>query len=175
MLTIVSSFLNFVSLPWYNNLLKSCHQKVDTIKKYLCFGKGGLVNCISRFICPIKPIRNNDPNRPNYHKPENLVLIAEAENMIRINNGVINVYMFWHEYFEGVEFYATIRYLRYTKEGREEDLFLNKEEEEDDEFLSVSELPLLVEQRLGGVEFLDLTCLASGKILNLTSDYMADI
>ena len=41
--------------------------------------------------------------------------------------------------------------------------------------LPVSELPLLVEQKVCGVEISDLPCLASGRNLNLTSDDMADI
>ena len=61
------------------------------------------------------------------------------------------------------------------KEVREEELFVNEEEEDDDEVLTVSELPLLVEQRVGGVEFLGLPCLSSGGKSNLTSDDMADI
>ena len=36
-------------------------------------------------------------------------------------------------------------------------------------------LPLLVEQRVGGVEIWDLPCLASERNSNLTSDDMADI
>ena len=38
---------------------------------------------------------------------------------------------------------------------------------------SVSPTPLVVEQRVGGAEFLDLPCLDSGINLNLTSDDMA--
>ena len=41
--------------------------------------------------------------------------------------------------------------------------------------LPVSELILLVEQRVCGVEILDLPCLASGHNLNLTSEDMADL
>ena len=33
----------------------------------------------------------------------------------------------------------------------------------------------MVEQRIGGAEFLDLPCLASGNVLNLASDDMADL
>ena len=62
-----------------------------------------------------------------------------------------------------------------TKEGREEDFFVNDEEEEDNEVLSVSELPLLVEQRVYGVENLDLPCLASGHNPNIISEDMADL
>ena len=41
--------------------------------------------------------------------------------------------------------------------------------------LSVSELPLLVEQRVCGVEILDLPCLVSGHNSNLPYEDMADI
>ena len=41
--------------------------------------------------------------------------------------------------------------------------------------LPVSELPLLVEQRVCGVEISDLPCLASGHNSNLTSEDMADL
>ena len=41
--------------------------------------------------------------------------------------------------------------------------------------LPVSELTLLVEKRVGGVEFSDLRCLASGQNSNLTSNDMADL
>ena len=41
--------------------------------------------------------------------------------------------------------------------------------------LTISKLPFLVEQRVCGVEILDLPCLASGKNPNLTSDDMADL
>ena len=75
--------------------------------------------------------------------------------------------------FEGVEFYAARRYVHLTKEGREEDFFVNEGEEEEDEVLSFSPTPLVVEQRVGGVEFSDLTYLAAGKKSNLTYDVMA--
>ena len=41
--------------------------------------------------------------------------------------------------------------------------------------LTVSELPLLVEKSVRGIEISDLTCLASGHNSNLTSEYMADL
>ena len=41
--------------------------------------------------------------------------------------------------------------------------------------LPVSELPLLVEQRLCDVEIWELPCLASGNNLNFTSEDMADL
>ena len=75
------------------------------MKILLCFGKGGLTSFISRFVCPILPIREkylNHPKSPNLNK---LVLIAEAKKTIRRNSGVSNVFMFLHAYFEGVEFY----------------------------------------------------------------------
>ena len=52
--------------------------------------------------------------------------------------------------------------MKLTKEGREEDFFANEEYEEEDEVLSVSLTPLVVEHRVGGVKFSDLPCLASG-------------
>ena len=66
--------------------------------------------------------------------------------------------------FEGVEFYAARRYVHLTKEGREEDFFVNEGEEEEDEVLSFSPTPLVVEQRVGGIEFSDLPCFASWQI-----------
>ena len=103
------------------------------------------------------------------------MLISEAKKRIRINSGVSNVYTFSHADFESVEFYAVMRYVHLTKEGREEAFFVGEEEKEDDDVLPVSELPLLVEQRVGGAEILDLPCLASGRNLKLTSDDMADL
>ena len=41
--------------------------------------------------------------------------------------------------------------------------------------LSVLELHFLVEQRVSGVEILDLPCLASGHNSNLTSEDIADL
>ena len=41
--------------------------------------------------------------------------------------------------------------------------------------LSVSELPLLVEQRVSGGEFSDVLCLDSGMNLDLASDDMTDL
>ena len=41
--------------------------------------------------------------------------------------------------------------------------------------MPVSELSLLVERRMCGVEILDLPCLASGHNLKLTSEDMADL
>ena len=41
--------------------------------------------------------------------------------------------------------------------------------------MPVSELNFLVEQRVGGGEFLGLPCLSSGQNLNLTSDDMDDL
>ena len=61
------------------------------------------------------------------------------------------------------------------KEGREEDFFVSDEYEEDYEVLPVSELPLLVEQRVFSAEISDLPCLTSGNNSNLTYDNMADI
>ena len=103
--TIFSNF-NFVRLPHYNNVLKSRYHKVGTMPKTLCFGKWGLASCISQLIHPSKPIRENYLNRPNTHKLEKLVLIAEDEKKIRRNSGVSNVYMFSHADFDGVEFYS---------------------------------------------------------------------
>ena len=85
------------------------------------------------------------------------MLIAEDENKTRRNSGVSNVYTFWHADFEGAEFYATRRYVHLTKEGREEDFCVSDEKEYED--LPVSELTLLVEQRVCGVKLSDLPCL----------------
>ena len=41
--------------------------------------------------------------------------------------------------------------------------------------LSVSPIPLVLEQRAGGVEFSDLPCLALGRNFNLTSDHISDL
>ena len=41
--------------------------------------------------------------------------------------------------------------------------------------MSVFLTPLVVEQRIGSVEFSGLPCLALGRNSNLTSNYMADI
>ena len=59
------------------------------------------------------------------------MLIVEGKNKIRINSGVSNVCTFLHAYFEGVDFYSARRYVHLEKEGREEDLFVSDEEEED--------------------------------------------
>ena len=69
------------------------------------------------------------------HNIENLVLIAEAEKTILVNSVVSNVYTFSHAYFEGVEFYNARRYVNFTKGGREEDLFISEEDEEEYEVL----------------------------------------
>ena len=61
------------------------------------------------------------------------------------------------------------------KEGREEELSFNNEEEDKYEVLSVSHTPLVVEHRVGGVDLLDLPCLALGKKSNLNSNDMADL
>ena len=61
------------------------------------------------------------------------------------------------------------------KYGRDEELFVSNEDEEDNEVLLVSELPLLVEQRVCGVKISDLPCLASGYNLNLNYEDMADL
>ena len=72
--------------------------------------------------------------------------------MIRRNSGVSNVYTFLHADFGDVKFYAARRYVHLPKGRREEDFFVSDEEEEEDEVLPVSELPLLVEKRVCGVE-----------------------
>ena len=74
------------------------------MKKSLCFGKDGLVICLSWLIHQNKPIRRKHHSLPKSHKPKNLVLIAEAEKRIRRNSGVISVDTFLHADFEGVEF-----------------------------------------------------------------------
>ena len=77
------------------------------------------------------------------------MLIVEAKKTIQRNSGVSNVYTFSHADFEGVGFYAARRCAHLTKEGREEDFFVNEEKEEEDEVLSVSPTTLVVEQRVG--------------------------
>ena len=84
-------------------------------------------------------------NHPKTHNLDNLVLIDKNKNKIRRNSGVINIYTFLHADFEGVEFYAVRRSFHLTKEGIEEELFVSDEEEEYNEVMPVSELPLLVE------------------------------
>ena len=61
------------------------------------------------------------------------------------------------------------------KEVREEELFVNVEEEEKYQVLSVYPTRLVVEKRVGGAEFLHSPCLALRRNLNLTSDDMYDI
>ena len=165
----------FARLPKYNNVLKSSYHKIDTMSNTPFWGKGGLVRCISQFILPSKQIREKYPNCPKTHKLENPVLIAEEEKKIQINSGLSNVCMFYHADFKGVEFYTARKYVHLKKEGREEDFFVSDEYEEDNEVLLVSELPLLVEHRVCGVESFDLPCLASGRNSNLSSGDMADL
>ena len=57
------------------------------------------------------------------------------------------------------------------KDGRYEELFVNEEEGEDDEVLSIFHTPLVV----GGVEFSGLPCLTLGENLDLTSDDMVEL
>ena len=95
--------------------------------------------------------------------------------MIQRNIGVSNVYTFSHSDFKGVEFYAAKQYMNLTQEGKEEDFFVSDEEEEYDEVLTVSELPLLAEKSVCGAEISYLLCLASGHNSNLTSNDMTDI
>ena len=102
MSTIIFYCLNFLHLPQYNTILKSGHHKVDTTKKSLCFGKGGIEICISWFIHPSNLIREKCTNLPKTHNLQNLVLIAEAEKKIRRNISVSNVYTFVHTDFRGV-------------------------------------------------------------------------
>ena len=49
---IIFSCLKFLHLPQYNNVLQSWHHNVDTMKKSLFLGKGGIASWISRFIHP---------------------------------------------------------------------------------------------------------------------------
>ena len=88
------------------------------------------------------------------------MLIAESKKTIWKNSNVSNVYMYPYVDFEGVEFYVTLRYVILTKEGREEDLIFNNKEEKEDDVLSYSQTLLVVEHRVGSVDFLDLPCLA---------------
>ena len=97
------------------------------------------------------------------------MLIVDDEKKICINRGLSNVYTFLHAIFGGVEFYAARQYVHLTKEGREGDFFFSDEDEEYNEVLTVLDLSLLVEERVCGVEILDLSCLASGHNSNLTS------
>ena len=85
------------------------------------------------------------------------------------------MYTFLYADFEGVGFYAARWYINLTKNKREKDFFVSDEEEEYDEALPVSELLLLVEQRVCGVEISGLPYLDSGNNFNFTSEYMADI
>ena len=83
------------------------------------------------------------------------------------------MYSFLHADFDSVKIYSTRLYVHLTKEGKEEDFFVTSAEKEDDEFLPVLELPLLVEQRVCAVEILNLPCLASGHNSNPISEDMA--
>ena len=65
-------------------------------------------------------------NHTKMHKLNNLVLISEAEDMIRRNSYVRNMYTFLHADLEGVEFYTARWYVHLEKEGREEDFFVKK-------------------------------------------------
>ena len=73
------------------------------------------MRCILWFIHPTKQIGDNYKNLPKMHNLENLVLITEVENMIRINSSVRNVYTFLHPDFEGVDLYAARLYVHLTK------------------------------------------------------------
>ena len=175
MSTIIILNFNVVRLFQYSNVLKSRYQKVDTVTKKLCSGKGGLARCISWFIQPSKLTREKNTNHAKKNNIENLVLISEDEKTPWRNSGASNVYTFLHAYFEGVEFYAARRYVNLTKKEREDELFVSDEDEEDDEVLPVSELTLLVEKMVWGVEISDSPCLASGHNSNLTSENMTDL
>ena len=87
------------------------------------------------------------------HQFDNLALVAEAKNTIRRNSGVGNVYTCLHAKFEGFQFHAARKYVNLTKEGRQEDFFADKEYKEEDKVLPFSQRPLVVEHRVGGVEF----------------------
>ena len=91
------------------------------------------------------------------------------------NISVSNMYTFLHADFEGVEFYASRQYVHYPKQERKRDFFPSDEKLEYHEVLTVSDLPLLIEQRVCGVEVSDLPCLASGNNFKLTSNGMTDI
>ena len=54
-------------------------------------------------------------------------------------------------------------------------MFFNEEDEKEHKVLSVSQTSLLVEHRVGGIDFSDLPCLASGRNSNLTSNDMVDL
>ena len=82
---------------------------------------------------------------------------------------------FLHADFKGVELNVARQYVHFTRKGIQESFFFIYEEEEDDEVLPVSELPLLEEQRVCGVEIQDLSCLASGHDLNLTYEDIANL
>ena len=107
---------------------------------------------ISRIIQKSQLIRETYPNFPKTHKLKNLVLILEDKKTICRNIGVSNVNTFSHADFKGVEFYATRQYVHLSKDGRGEDFFVSGEEEEDNEVMPVSELPLLLEGKMFDVE-----------------------
>ena len=77
------------------------------------------------FIHPIKLIREMYLNHPKSHKFDKLVLIVEAKKTIWRNSGVSIVYTFWHEDFDGVELCASKQYMHLTRNGIEEELFVN--------------------------------------------------
>ena len=104
--TIRFSCLDFVRIPQYNNVLNILNNKINSILKILCFGKGGLASCASLFIWKSKPIREKYPNHPNTHKLDNLMLVAEVEKEIWINIGLSKVYTFSHDDFKGADFYS---------------------------------------------------------------------
>ena len=69
------------------------------MSKTLCFGKGGLVSCVSRLMNQNEPIRDKYTNQIKIHEVKNLLLIAKDKNKRRRNISVSNVCMFLHEDF----------------------------------------------------------------------------
>ena len=117
----------FCTSPRYNNLLQSWHSQISTpCQSHFILGRGCLASCISNGAFTwVKPTREKYPNHLKCHNFNNLVLIVEAKKTIWRNSGVSIVYTFWHEDFDGVELCAARQYMHLTRNGIEEELFVN--------------------------------------------------
>ena len=133
----------------------------------LRFGVGRVVICMSRFIHPSKPICEKYPNRPKYHKLEDLILIAESEISIRRGGVLAKVYKFSHLNFLDVIFYAAKWYVHMKLEGSAEDFFVVVEATVPQVRREVNETE--INSRIGGVDATtDIPNLNSGRTSNLT-------
>ena len=84
---------------------------------------GTTSSCLSRFIHPSAPIRENYPNTHRKERLTTLFITGRQVRSIHRGSKATEAYLLCHNYFENVDFYTASQNLTITAEGPSESLF----------------------------------------------------